>query len=80
MKNMFYSIITEARAEDHTVFWCVNLPKLTLVMVIRKDLGLLDIVEHDALVRAQWRKRMPYSGMTYSFFPLYDCKFICLFV
>lgn len=58
MKNEFYNIITEAREEDHTVIWCAKLPKLTLVMVIRKDLGLLDIVEHDALVRAQWRKRI----------------------
>lgn len=30
-------------------------PKLTLKSVIRKDLGFLNIMKHDALDRAQWK-------------------------
>lgn len=33
-------------------------PKLTLEAAIRKDIGFLDITEHDALERTQWRQQI----------------------
>lgn len=32
-------------------------PKLTLEAVVRKDLGSLDITEHEALDRSKWKKK-----------------------
>lgn len=36
--------------------WGKGRQKITLEAVVQNDVGLLDITEHDALDRAQWRK------------------------
>lgn len=37
-------------------------PKLTLQVVVQKDLGLLDITEQYALHKAQWKGRLHLAG------------------